>query len=97
MFKLLLIVTVLATGQASSPMEHVNSPFPTREACFAAAAESDAQVLKVFSEAAGGPVSSSYQCQPVERSADAADRGADEIARILRLMNSQGGIAAAGR
>lgn len=96
MFKLILIVTILATGQTSSPMEHNNSPFATIEECFAAAAEGDANVREYFGAQVGSPVSSSYECQPVKRSSLIEERAADGIRNILREMNRRGGIAAAG-
>lgn len=96
MFKLILIITVIATGQTSKPLQHRDS-FSTIEACFAMAAAADADVRAVFSERAGSPVSTSYQCEPVRETALASleDRAADELARILREMNRRGGIAAA--
>lgn len=91
MFTLILVVTVIATGQTSKPLQHRDSPFPTIEACFAMAAASDADVRKVFSERVGSPVSSSYECRPV----NVEDRAADTLKRILREMNRRDGIAAA--
>lgn len=94
MFKLILIITVIATGQTSKPLQHRDS-FPTIEACFAMAAAADADVRASFSERVGSPVSTSYQCELVKQSSSLEDRAADAIATVLREMNRRGGIAAA--
>lgn len=97
MYELLLAIVILTTGQVGT-YRHVDQ-FPTLEACQAAIqrdVEGDLRpnLVRDYGEAG---FSLAAECRKIETSASAEDRAADEIQRVLRAMNAQGGIAAAGR
>ena len=82
MFKLILIVTVVAT-QAVYPFEHNRSPFPSRKACEAALEETRAPTVAYFEEQLGA-VTTDFRCVEFSGSLSESDRLADEVARIFR-------------
>lgn len=90
MFKLILIVTILAS-QTQMGFEHARSPFSSEKECLAAIEKTRASTIE-WLESQFGNVSTEFSCTPIAASLSEDDRMAADISRLFRDMISEGGF-----